>query len=57
MKFCGNLENAYEIELPLGFDHSPTFSISNLFNYHEGGNDVDVQTPMFIKQSEVGGEV
>lgn len=43
-------DNAYDIELLPGFDVYLTFNISDLFDYHEGGSDVDVRMLLSIKK-------
>lgn len=43
-------DNAYDIELLPGLDVYLTFNISDLFDYHEGGSDVDLRMLISIKK-------
>ena len=37
-------DNAHRLELSKRFDISPTFNVSNLYEYHKGGKNVDEGT-------------
>ena len=56
-------DNAYEVELPSGFDISPVFNISDLYTFHgddtsvEQEDEVDWTHTVPIKQREAVGQI